>query len=419
MFNDLSKVTVTDCIFSNNTTFNGGGLGDGRGLGDGGGILGLNSQLLVSGCIFSNNKASRIGGGIFNFDMAQREQSAIINCTFIGNTAGDKSDTLTTQGGWGGGVGVYGEREFSITNCVFSGNTAYSGLRSESFGGGVFTYYNTTNVLGCSFSGNTADYGGAVSGGSIANSILWGNTATVEGPEVYDMESVNFCNVQGGYERGGNIDLDPLFADADGDDSIVGTADDDLRLTAGSPCIDVASNNLIGRDWADLDGDGNTNEKVPYDLDGNPRIENDIVDMGAYEFAAPVMQVKVDIKPQSCPNQVNIKSKGVFDVAILGTDDFDVRDIDMTTVSLEGVAPLRSRYKDETAPVIDGHECECRSKKKDGLLDLTMKFDTEQIVAAMGEVEDGQEWMLHLTGQLNDGTTIEGTDCVLIIQKGK
>jgi hypothetical protein len=326
---------------------------------------------------------------------------------------------LTTQGGWGGGVGVYGEREFSITNCVFSGNTAYSGLRSESFGGGVFTYYNTTNVLGCSFSGNTADYGGAVSGGSIANSILWGNTATVEGPEVYDMESVNFCNVQGGYERGGNIDLDPLFADADGDDSIVGTADDDLRLTAGSPCIDVASNNLIGRDWADLDGDGNTNEKVPYDLDGNPRIENDIVDMGAYEFAAPVMQVKVDIKPQSCPNQVNIKSKGVFDVAILGTDDFDVRDIDMTTVSLEGVAPLRSRYKDETAPVIDGHECECRSKKKDGLLDLTMKFDTEQIVAAMGEVEDGQEWMLHLTGQLNDGTTIEGTDCVLIIQKGK
>ena len=131
------------------------------------------------------------------------------------------------------------------------------------------------------------------------------------------------------------------------------------------------------------------------------------------------LPVDVDIKPQSCPNRVNIKSKGVFDVAILGTEDFDVREIDTTTVSLEGAAPLRSRYKDETAPVIDGQECECGPKKKDGFVDLTLKFSTEQITAALGEVEDGQEWMLHLTGQLNDGTIIEGTDCILIKRKGK
>ena len=136
-------------------------------------------------------------------------------------------------------------------------------------------------------------------------------------------------------------------------------------------------------------------------------------------LSEPIYLVTVDIKPQSCPNPLNVKSKGVFDVAILGTDDFDVRDIDLSTVSLEGVAPLRSRYKDETTPVIDGQECECRSKKNDGIMDLTMKFDTEQIIAALGEVEDGQEWLLHLTGSLYDGTEIEGTDCILIKKKGK
>ena len=64
-----------------------------------------------------------------------------------------------------------------------------------------------------------------------------------------------------------------------------------------------------------------------------------------------------DIKPSSCPNPVNVKSNGVFDVAILGTEEFDVLDIDITTITLEGVAPIQSRYKDETAPVVV--ECPC------------------------------------------------------------
>jgi len=95
----------------------------------------------------------------------------------------------------------------------------------------------------------------------------------------------------------GNIDADPLFVDADGPDDIPGTEDDDLRLLPGSPCIDAGDNTAVPADTADLDGDGDTTEPVPLDLDGNPRIMDDpstvdtgngtppIVDMGACEYA--------------------------------------------------------------------------------------------------------------------------------------
>ena len=38
--------------------------------------------------------------------------------------------------------------------------------------------------------------------------------------------------------------------------------------------------------------------------------------------------VALDIKPGSCPNRINTMSKGVLTVAILGTGDLDVTEID-------------------------------------------------------------------------------------------
>ena len=98
-----------------------------------------------------------------------------------------------------------------------------------------------------------------------------------------------------------NIDADPLFVDPDGPDDDPNTwEDNDYRLAPGSPCIDASDNTAVPLDTLDLDGDGDTDERTPFDLDGNPRFVQDpftddtgvpdppryrhIVDMGAYEF---------------------------------------------------------------------------------------------------------------------------------------
>ncbi len=113
---------------------------------------------------------------------------------------------------------------------------------------------------------------------TLANCILWGDTPdeiclTDTGA---DTPVISYCNMEGSWPGPGNIQLDPLFVDADG------------QLLAGSPCIDAGHNATVPAD-------------VTTDLDGNPRFADDpripdtgndtppIVDMAAYEFgsAAP------------------------------------------------------------------------------------------------------------------------------------
>jgi hypothetical protein len=113
--------------------------------------------------------------------------------------------------------------------------------------------------------------------------------------------AVNYSDVQGlpgGYVgRGpGCITGNPLFADADGADNIVGTTDDDLGLVPGSPCIDAGDNGRLTADFADVDIDNNLGEITPLDLARQARRVDDlgtadtglgvspITDMGAREF---------------------------------------------------------------------------------------------------------------------------------------
>ncbi len=122
----------------------------------------------------------------------------------------------------------------------------------------------------------------------------------------------------------------------------------------------------------------------------------------------------IDIKPGSCPNPLNVKSRGFLPVAILGSEDFDVYSVDIASIRLAGVAPIRSSFEDVAAPVSNGNDCECSTEGPDGFLDLTLKFEMQRIVEAIGEVNHGDELTLKLTGVLSYGTHIEGSDCVII-----
>ena len=134
-------------------------------------------------------------------------------------------------------------------------------------------------------------------------------------------------------------------------------------------------------------------------------------------------RVPVDIKPGSCPNPLNVRSHGKLPIAVLGTVDFDVTTIDPVTIRLEGVAPIRSSIEDVATPFepFTGKEdcdLDCNDDGPDGWLDLTLKFRTQEIVDALGEVENRECRVLTLTGNLKEesgGTPVEGEDIVLIL----
>ena len=147
----------------------------------------------------------------------------------------------------------------------------------------------------------------------------------------------------------------------------------------------------------------------------NPSVQ-DIKDAGP--CTPDVTVISVDIQPGTCPNSLSVRNKGAIPVAILGTDDLDVQNIDPATLLLEGISPLRWSIKDVATPVSGGEECDCTSEGPDGFNDLNLKFDSQELIAALGEINDGDELVLTLTGDLLDGTPIEGSDCVVIRAKG-
>ena len=95
--------------------------------------------------------------------------------------------------------------------------------------------------------------------------------------------------------------------------------------------------------------------------------------------------------------------------------------IDPASIALEGVAPLKTRLEDVAAPyepLIGKETCdECSQEGPDGHMDLILKFKTQDIFAAISEVEDGGCVVLTLTANLKEefgGTPIIGEDVVRI-----
>ncbi len=145
-------------------------------------------------------------------------------------------------------------------------------------------------------------------------------------------------------------------------------------------------------------------------------------------FIESLLQVPVDIKPGSCPNPLNPKSKGVLPVAVLGTEDFDVTAIDPESIILTlegmgaGVSPLRWALEDVATP-FEGELCECHDLNGDGYIDLTLKFDTQELVTALNLGDyAGYTIPLILSGNLKEEqgrSPFRGEDCIWILKTGK
>jgi len=306
VFNRGSNATLFNCIFIENTADMGGGMyGDSdckpiltnckfiKNSADyGGGISGDGgASPRLTDCILLKNRAHHGGGGM----ISHRHCSPILtNCGFFGNSAGD-----------GGGISNGRRSRITLVNCIFSGNMAR-------IGGGIINHgrweHPDPNISltfdsvfsNCTIGQNRAEeYGGGLWNSEkgtpvLTNCVFWDNSdngGIDESAQIYNLSNaqtfdINFSCVQGwiGKHGGtGNFGSNPLFIDSNGLDGQVGTEDDNLRLSIGSPCINSGRNEALLLDIMDLDEDDDVNEPIPFDLDGKPRIQNGIVDIGAYE----------------------------------------------------------------------------------------------------------------------------------------
>ncbi len=156
-------------------------------------------------------------------------------------------------------------------------------------------------------------------------------------------------------------------------------------------------------------------------------IEGELVGQQDIWITVVAIPVAFDIKPQSCPNPLNCKGGGVLPAAIVGTEDLDVTTIDAASIQLEGVSALRWDFEDVATPhepFLGKQDCDndCTTQGPDGFLDLTLKFDKQEVLAALEAagfpLEHDACLLLTMDGNFNDGRAIEGQDVVRFLCRG-
>ena len=120
------------------------------------------------------------------------------------------------------------------------------------------------------------------------------------------------------------------------------------------------------------------------------------------EILAPtVIPIDVDIKPGSDRNPINVGSRGVIPVAILGSADFDVNDVDVSSLAF-GASGAHNEGQGEIEDV-----------NEDGYPDLMLHFRTQSVGVQDGDTE------LCLSGANWDGVPLDGCDSIVTVPPDK
>ena len=347
----VSNAEITNCTFSSNFAGN-----------IGGGIYNDSSSVALTNCTFTSNSANHLGGGLYYYNCG----GPLTNCTFTSNSARRgggirnsstgtlmlKKCTFTSNSAEDGGGGIENTSGLVLANCIFCKNSTdsvggaiknlggsaelanciFSCNSAGDKGGAMLNYDNATRkVINCTFSGNSAP---ANSGGgmynwwwleqgrtTVTNCIFW-NDVGGEIVDYYtgdgqDASEVTYTDIEGGWGDPNNLNInaDPNFAS---DPNCGGQDCGDLHLTDVSPCIDAGDANSLPEDTTDLDNDSNTTEDIPYDIDAQPRVLEENVDMGADETYYVCA---------TCLGDLN------------GDDQIDLQDLDDMTNRLVAVGP--------------------------------------------------------------------------------
>ncbi|NBB76430.1 MAG: DUF5123 domain-containing protein, partial [Bacteroidetes bacterium] len=264
-------------------------------LGGGMFIVSDGADIRVSNLIVEGNYGES-GGGMFNAYIGE-----FFNIQFQhneGETGGGlrssvgrqdlKYENLIFRGNFaelGGGMAVDGTQ--TLVNALFVENSARNA-------GGLVIGPGNTTIIGSTFTRNSAEeLAGAIRTArhaSLVNVIIWDNElggnkdipeASFSSDRNIDISSSIIANSGGSInwrvseyadDGGGNLDVDPIFADPE---------NGDYSLSITSPAINRGDNTPFSS--------GEVAENVSTDLAGNPRIydgdpDPNVVDMGAYEF---------------------------------------------------------------------------------------------------------------------------------------